>query len=332
MDLLSDVLRVIRLTGSVFFTARLSPPWAFRSPAAAPLARSLGLRTGTLAHFHILVEGACTIRLEGGEPLRLTSGNMIVFPRGDAHVLASREGLEPRPLSVLLERTRGEGVPTVEYGRGPEAALFLCGYLHCDQRFNPLVGALPRLLLAGSGGEVRTERGAYVPPAGGEGEPGWLEGTLRYAVEEARSRRPGSPAMLARLAELLYVEVLRRYSERLPDGETGWLAAVGHRDVGRALRLLHAEPERKWTVEELARAVGLSRSALAESFRRVVGQPPMAYLTAWRMQVAQRLLLDGGLSPGQVARRAGYGSERAFHRAFKRSLGETPVRWREANR
>ncbi len=158
---------------------------------------------------------------------------------------------------------------------------------------------------------------------------GWLASTLRHTIEEADGTHPGSFTMLARLTELLYVEVLRRYMQHLPSGETSWLAGVKDPEVGRALRLLHAQPERQWTVEDLAREVGVSRSGLAQRFTELAGEAPMRYLTGWRIQLAKHLILQAYLPIAEVADRVGYESEAAFSRAFKRHVGEPPVAWRK---
>lgn len=333
MDALSDVLRVVRLSGGVFFHAHLAGPWAFRSPAPAQLAPVLGARADCLALFHILVEGRCWIGLDGREPLPLEAGSVVVLPHGDAHLVASRPDLEPKPLAVLLSAAEGDGIPQVAYGQGGELARFVCGYLHCDQRFNPLIGALPKLLIAArcSDAVLADPAPAELAAASADEADPWLALTLRHMAEEAEQERPGGDAVLARTAELLYVEILRRYAWQLPETGTGWLAGVRHREVGHALRLLHAYPGRRWTVTMLAREVGLSRSALAERFQAIVGEPPMSYLGNWRMQLAQRLLQDPALSIAQVAKRVGYGSAVAFHCAFRNRVGQPPGRWREAS-
>lgn len=329
MDLLSDVLDVIRLTGGVFFTARLCSAWSFRSPPGVELARSLGLRPGCVSVFHILAAGHCFVELEGLDPVEVEPGTIILLPHADEHVLASRPDLEPTPLTRLLTHISAERVLSVKYGRGEETGRLVCGYLACDQRFNPLVGALPTLLIA-------SPRHAMVVAGPGEqarhlaptAEAGWMDTVLQHTIQEAESDRPGSPAMLARLSELMFMGILRQYVDLLPDGATGWLAAVRHPEVGRALRLLHREPQRSWTVEELARAVHLSRSALGQRFTETVGEPPMHYLAGWRMQLAKQLLAQPELSVAQVAARVGYHSEVAFHRAFRRHVGRTPATWR----
>jgi AraC-like DNA-binding protein len=198
-------------------------------------------------------------------------------------------------------------------GGGPDRAGIICGFLGCDARpFNPLLAALPRVLHArvveGGGGALRT--------------------FIDAAVREAGARRPGGESVLARLSELMFVEVVRSHLEALPAGGTGWLAGLRDEYVGRALALLHQRPEHPWTLEELARGVALSRSSLAERFTQLVGQPPMQYLARWRMQVAAGLLSRGSASVAQVADEVGYASEAAFSRAFKKTVGVPPAAWR----
>lgn len=333
MDVLSDVLRVVRLTSAVFFTARFSSPWSIESPPPDQLARSLRLRAESIALFHVLVEGQCWISMDGHASLRMEACDVIIFPHADPHVMSSHMGARPLPISTLLPSQSSEEIPQLDYGGGGEATRFVCGFLHCDQRFNPLIGALPTMLCvrgrdsAGQGGpsEVETAKRLGVVLLDAEG---WLASTLRHTIEEAGGTHPGSSAMLVRLTELLYVEVLRRYMQQLPSGHTGWLAGVKDPEVGQALRLLHARPERQWTVKVLAHEVGVSRSGLAQRFTELTGEAPMRYLTGWRIQLAKHLILQVGLSIAEVADRVGYESEAAFNRAFKRHVGEPPVAWR----
>ncbi|MEX2584058.1 MAG: AraC family transcriptional regulator [Gemmatimonadota bacterium] len=333
MDILSDVLRVIRLTGAVFFTARFSAPWSLASPASTALAPMLGKRADCISLFHILVEGECWFSLEGHAPVRVETGAVVVIPHGDAHVMGYHPDCASVPIESILTPSENGEIPHVEHGGGGEEARFVCGYLHGDHRFNPLIGALPRLLVvsAGASGDEAADVGDEFPVRSSTSDH-WLEMTLDRAVEEADARRPGSPAMLSRLTELLYLEVLRRHMQQLPEGQTGWLAGVRDPQVGRALRLLHEQPERKWNTEDLGRAVGLSRSALGQHFTTLVGDPPMRYLTGWRMQLAQHLLLTPRQSITSIAASVGYESDVAFSRAFKRHTGVPPATWRRQAR
>lgn len=161
-------------------------------------------------------------------------------------------------------------------------------------------------------------------------DPGaaWLISTVHHGVEESGQRRAGTDAVLAKLSELLFLEAIRRYLESLPAGEQGWLAGLRDPYVSRALALLHREPARGWTVDELGRETGLSRSALADRFATLIGEPPMQYLTRWRLALAARALAEERAPVGRVAERVGYESEAAFNRAFKREFGLPPAAWR----
>jgi AraC family transcriptional regulator, alkane utilization regulator len=329
MDVLSDVLRVVRLTSAVFFTARLSSPWSIASPPSDHLVRILRLRAESIALFHVLVEGQCWISMDGHAPLKMEARDVIIFPQGDPHVMCSHIDATPQPISSLLPPQGLDEIPRLDHGGGGNATRFVCGYLHCDQRFNPLIGALPPMLcVRGRDGAERGETPLRSDVAWIDAD-GWLASTLAHTIEEADGMRSGSSAMLARLTELLYVEVLRRYMQQLPSGHRGWLAGVKDPEVGRALRLLHANPKHQWTVEDLAREVGVSRSGLAQRFTQLTGEAPMRYLTGWRIQLAKHLILQADLSIAEVADRVGYESEAAFNRAFKRHVGTPPVAWRK---
>ena len=337
VDVLSDTLRVVRLAGAVFLNAWIRGPWAIVSPPAAQLALYLDLPTDCVALFHMLVEGDCWIALEGHSPMHLSAGDVIIFPRADQHVMGSALSIHPQPMATLLPPGPLEGIAQIEAGRAGQATRFVCGFLHCDQRFNPLLGALPGLLLVradhpadattapgATGNRTDTAAADIVPIAAGD----WLAMMLRHAVEEADSLQPGHAVMLGRLTEILFVEVLRRYMQQLPAAQRGWLAGVRDPVVGQTLRLLHAHPQRAWTVEELASTVAVSRSTLADRFALLVGEPPMRYLAAWRIQLAQSLLRQSQLSVAEVALRVGYEAEAAFNRAFKRHVGQPPAAWR----
>ena len=333
MDVLSDTLRAVRLAGAVFFTARLSSPWSIQSPPARDLAQFLCLPSECVTLFHVLVEGRCQIALLDHTTVELESGDVVILPRAAEHVMASDQRTNPVPFGALLPPLTGERLPVLAAGGSGAITRFVCGYLHCDQQFNPLMGALPEVLVVrgrGHGAEQMVAGNGASPrdcvAVIGSGE--WLATTLRYTIEEADAAGPGSTVMLGRLAEILFVEVLRRYMRELPDTEHGWLAGVKDPVVGQALRLLHANPERDWTVEELARDIAVSRSTLADSFTALIGEPPMRYLTRWRMQLAQDLLRHTSASIAMVAERVGYASEAAFNRAFKRHTGQPPASWR----
>jgi AraC family transcriptional regulator, alkane utilization regulator len=334
MDVLSDVLRVVRLSGAVFFTAEFTSPWAVQSPSSDSLAAMVLPEAECVAIFHVLVEGDCWVECRDCPPVRMESGDVIIFPHGDQHEMGSHRGAKAVPIASLLPRGQFQDLPRFSHGGGGNISRFICGYLHCDQRFNPLIGALPTMLLVHSrDGYVAVEAGAgdgkrlpNVAPA----VESWLASTLRYTINEARSSRPGNVTMLGRLTELMFVEILRQYMEQLPEGQTGWLAGLNDPQVDKTLRLMHEDPARSWTMEELARSAAISRSALAQRFTDLIGSSPMHYLAGWRIQLARQMLRDGTHSIPDVAARVGYESEAAFNRAFKRFVGAPPGAWRRA--
>jgi AraC-like DNA-binding protein len=314
-DPLSDVLRAVKLTGAVFFDVEAFAPWAGATPPGPAIAAKMLPGVQHLISYHVVAEGECWATLLDGPPAtRLGAGDVVVFPHGDAHVLASEPGARATPDVAFYASVSRRPLPVRLGGDGPRGARLVCGYLGCDTRpFNPLVAGLPRLL--------------HVPSAGAEAD--WVGQIARAALAESRRPRPGGESVLARLSELMFVEALRRHIDALPEERTGWLAGLRDEFVGHALAVLHERVDHPWTLEELAAEVALSRSALTERFTRLVGEPPIQYLTRWRMQVAAGLLEEGA-KVAAVAREVGYGSEAAFSRAFKKMVGTPPGNWREA--
>ena len=315
MDALSEVLRVVRLNSAVFFNARFSAPWCFASPDATSVMQTLHPGAERLVIFHLLTEGECRVEVEGAPPGVLRAGEIIVFPHGDAHLMASAPDVLPAPPADLPSLLR-RGPRELRFGGGGAATRFICGYLSCDPRLcRPILNALPRVLTV----SLR-----------GQDEPGWLESSIRYAVGEAAASRPGGAGVLAKLSEVLFIETLRLYVEQLPPEHTGWLAGVRDRVVGKALAAMHARPAHSWTVETLAGECNISRSVLAERFTHFVGQSPMHYLTRWRMALAAGMLRTSSLSITHVAQDVGYETDPAFSRAFRREFGVPPAAWRGA--
>jgi AraC-like DNA-binding protein len=319
-DLLSDVLRAVRLTGAVFFVVEASAPWVMELPDGASLAPSLRAGGQNVISYHVVTRGACWAALASGEPVALDAGDVLVFPRGDAYLMSiARDGrggpTRDEILTFMREMSAGR-LPFVinEGGGGTERLDLVCGFLGCDMRpFNPLFSTLPPVL--------------HLRAAFGAGDDA-LTRLIELTIAESRDHRPGGDAVRVRLSELMFVEVVRRYLATLPAGERGWLAALHDDVVGRALALLHARPAEPWTLDGLAHDIGTSRSVLAERFTEFVGQPPMQYLTHWRMQMAARRLDDPSAKVVSVALEVGYESEAAFSRAFKRIAGVSPSRWR----
>ena len=331
MDVLSDVLRVVHLSGAVFFTAEFSSPWAIESPNPKLLTSVVLPEAECVVLFHVLVDGECRIECEGHPGTTMESGDVIVFPHGQRHTMRSHVSATTTPLGVVFSQGTADELPQVRFGGGGRPSRFICGYLNCDQRFSPLVEALPTMLLVRrrddySGVEAIDASGirrTVVPQGSGT----WLGTTLKFTINEAKAARPGNGAMLGRLTELMFVEILREYMHSVPAAQGGWLAGLNDPHVGKALRLLHENPGRDWTVDELAREVAVSRSVLAQRFTELVGEAPMHYLANWRMQLAKQLMREGRRNIQEVATRVGYDSEAAFNRAFKRATGIPPATW-----
>jgi AraC-like DNA-binding protein len=316
-DALSDVLKTVRLTGATFFDVVGRAPWVAESPSRDMILPKILPGAGHLIAYHVITEGKCFASIVGEEAITVEAGEVIVFTKGDPHVMSSSPGMRADPLPPdALDGLSGSQLPFyLNYGSdGPVAAKLVCGYLACDARpFNPLLDNLPRVIKSGD-------------PRGND--PGWLGQFIRLATAESTDRRAGGESVLAKLSELMFIEVIRRHLAALPPEQAGWLAGVRDPFVGKALSLLHGAPAQDWTIEELAKRVGLSRSVLAERFSDLVGMPPMQYLANWRMQIATGLLSGGNRNIATVAAEIGYASEAAFSRAFKKMLGVPPSDWR----
>lgn len=335
MDVLSDVLRVIRLQGALFFSTRFTSPWAFDALPAARLARLMQTRAESISLFHIFIEGECWISLENGEPFLLEKGCGVIFPHSPVHQMCSSPGLtRAKPFDSLLPLFEGDIVPNITYGGKGALTRFICGYLECDYRFNPLLGALPSVIVISPPGSSLLNHISEDGPIQKSNViitdyNDWLGTTLSYIIKETEKKDPGCSTIISRLTELLFVETLRRYMQQLPAGQQGWLAGVNDPQVGRVIRFMHEQPGEKWTVEKLARSAGVSRSALASRFTELIGESPMQYLTNWRMQVAKSMMKQSEQSFAEIAAQVGYNSDVAFSRAFKRLVGQTPARWKE---
>lgn len=316
-DVLSDVLRAVHLTGAVFFDFTLTSPWVAEAPPAREIAAAVMPGAQRVIEYHLIAKGEGFGQVVGGEPIRLREGDLILFPRGDAHVIASEPGLRAKP-DWGWYRRGSAGLPIVheQGGGGPARARMICCFLGLDERpYNPLVAALPAVI--------------HIRAGDSKVDTGWLGTLMRMAVSESSRARAGSENVLSRLSELMFVEAIRHHAEVLPQAQTGWLAGLRDPVVGRALAALHGETTHPWTVETLARRAGVSRSVLAERFSEMVDQSPMQYLALWRMQLASRRLAEGD-TVGAAASAVGYESEAAFSRAFKKLVGESPSRWRRA--
>jgi len=324
IDTLSEVLRSVRLRGAVFYYLGFGHEWAVEAPPAKEIAGAVIPGAEHVMEYHVITKGSGWAAIVGEPPVRLETGDIAMFPHGDTHVLSSAPGIRPTPMDpewVYATRDDPKPIPIVfhtltqfSYGEPvPESPTNVaCGFLGCDLRpFNPLIATLPRLL--------------HLPAAG---DGAWISQVMRQAVDASQNKRPGGDAVLERISEMMFVDAVRRYVERLPDSSTGWLAGLRDRHVGRALTLIHEDPARAWTIDALADEIALSRSAFYERFVRLIGQPPMQYLTQWRMQAAANLLRHSHAPVASIALDVGYESEAAFARAFKRLVGTPPASWR----
>jgi AraC-like DNA-binding protein len=318
MDALSDVLKSVRLEGAVYLNAEFTAPWCIRGELGLTSVRERLAAAQHVAFFHFLTEGACKVRLiDGTEVLEARAGDLVLFPQEGKHLMGTDLHLAPMQGQASIEALPGAPeVFQMRHGGGGEATRFICGYLSLSQSvFRPLLEALPKVLCI---------------PLGDGPAAGLVRELLRAGVRESLAERPGGQSMLAKLADLLFVEAMRRYMEGLPPGGKGWLAGVRDPHVGRALALLHGAPAEPWTVDDLAQKVALSRSSLAERFASLVGEPPMQYLTRWRLALAAQRLREGREPLIRIAERSGYESEAAFNRAFKREFGVPPASWRRS--
>jgi AraC-like DNA-binding protein len=316
-DVLSDVLRTVRLTGAAFFDVAAAAPWVAEQPPREMILPKILPGAGHLIAYHLITEGHCFANLVGGEPIGLAAGEIIVFTKADPHVMASSPGMRADPVAPgALNAATGSQLPfLLNYGSdGPVSAKLICGWLACDAHpFNPLLDSLPPVIKA------EGLKGGATP---------WLGEVMRLAITESANRRPGGETVLARLSELLFIEVVRRHLEALPKEQAGWLAGLRDPFVSKALALMHGAPAQNWTIEELGKKVGLSRSLLAERFADLVGMPSMLYLAKWRMQIAAGLLSSSNAGIAAIADATGYGSEAAFSRVFKKLVGMPPSAWR----
>lgn len=318
MDVLSDVLQAVRLTGAVYFDMDAGAPFVGESPGTAAIAAAVMPGAEHVISFHAVMSGSCWAALGDNAlpPVQLNAGDVVVFPDGAPNVVSSRPGLRGQPDMAMYYRPIKENLPfaVVHGGAGDERTRFICGYLGCDARpFNPLLSALPRMICA-----RKPDNGSS-----------WATDLFPRAIAEGASRRAGGETVLAKLSEAMFVEVIRDHLETLPDDARGWISGLRDAQIGGALGLIHASPKEEWTLGRLAHDVGMSRTAFATRFIHYVGVPPMQYLARWRLQLAGRLLERPEVSIAQAGAEVGYETEAAFNRAFKKFVGIPPGAWRK---
>ncbi|HTN49245.1 MAG TPA: AraC family transcriptional regulator [Burkholderiaceae bacterium] len=320
MDALSEILSGIRLSGTAFIDAELSAPWSVQTPSAAAIARRLAPRAARIIPYHFIAEGTCSVRVLD-RTLGVAAQEVICFPHGDVHQIASSADVRPEPVTAeaLIGLTRAEEVSRVQYGGGGITTRIVCGFFAFESELSDrIVAPLPSVLKF----RVGADSAALLLP-----------GAVRESrLRAAHDAKPGTHAVLCKLSELLFVEAVRSYVETLEDPAAGWFAALKDRHVSAALALMHGRPERPWTLERLAASIGASRSTLADRFVRILGQAPMQYLSQWRLQLAADALAFSHRATKSIASDAGFGSPAAFSRAFKREFGASPARWRARTR
>ncbi|MFD2262831.1 AraC family transcriptional regulator [Lacibacterium aquatile] len=310
-DVLSSLLSRIRLSGSLQFCFMPSGDW---QTDGVPAMSRLAARANGAMPFHVVVEGECWLKMDGIEA-SLEAGDVVLFPFGTGHQLGSgSNGRLVLPTRDLPPKPWRD-IPMLRYGEEQRPSRLLCGYLQCDTLgFAPLRDALPTLI------HVRTR---------GANDLSWMSATISQMVAEVDRPRAGGVAMLGRLTEILFIEILRhRMTTAKTPGDRGWLAALADPALTRCLSLLHAAPDQDWSIEALALASGLSRSSLSERFRIVLNTSPIRYLRDWRLYLASQSLLSADQSITAIAYQAGYATEAAFSRAFSRCFGSPPAAWR----
>src|SRR5262245_11419009 len=277
MDAFSEILSGIKLRGAVFFSAEFSAPWGFTTPMPKLLAAKVAPDAEHLVLYHLLIEGGAFVEMEDGKSVVLVPGDIVIFPHGNQHNMSSGKSVRPPfPNYGVTPKIKGRDLSPLRAGGGGAVSRFVCGYMTCDPHLSrPILNGLPPVFKV----NVRADSSGH-----------WLETSILHLVEEAVSGRVGSEAMLAKLSEALFVDTLRRYVDSLPDHQNGWLAGARDPVVGRSLALLHGRVAHPWTIADLADEVGISRSALVERFSRYLAEPPMTYLTRWRLQLAAESL------------------------------------------
>lgn len=314
MDALSDVLRVMRLRGGVYLHGEFSDPWCLSVQADPRSCAPFLGETAYVIPYHFVVEGRMRVRVGNGPDIDMGPGESVLFPHNDIHLMGSDLSRPPLQGRDYVQDPMDGRLMSMVLGEGGTRTRIVCGFLGAqDVHANPIVAALPSVLHFDMG---KDSAGA------------WVRSSFQYAAEQIAEGRAGSGVMMSKLSEMLFIDAVQRYTEMLPEEQTGWLAGLRDSYISRALALLHARVAEPWTVETLCREVGLSRSALAERFGRLLGMPPMQYLANWRIHVAAQELVNSSKSIPHIAQEVGYESGASFTRAFKRVMEGPPAAWR----
>lgn len=295
-DVLSEVLTLIRLRGELVYTALLGEPWGLQFPAGP-------------AHFHFVERGEAWITPAGEKPVRIKQGDLVLLPLGKGHVVTDTMKSPVEDIGTVAAQHFNRDELILRHGGDGAAAHLVSGFFSLEGSPLPaIMSALPPLILI---------------PRGDSGAPPWLEAISHFLVAEAQQPNPGSSLMISRLIDLLVIRTLRSWAAAEAN-RTGWLGGLGEERIGRVLSAMHADPFQRWTVQSLAEVAMMSRSIFAERFVAAVGEPPLRYLSRWRLTIAADLLRGGGLKVTEAAYRCGYASDAAFSRAFKAHFGYAP--------
>lgn len=307
-DPLGEVLHLLRMRGAFYCRTEVSDPWALEMPEVAD---SLS--------FHVVTSGSCWLEVPDADPVELRPGDLALVPHGKGHVLVSAPGVGPAGrVDQLPQRYLGEHYSVLTYGGGGATSRLICGVVSFDEpAARALVRTLPSVI--------------HVSATSGPG-PTSVHDTVRLMSSELADLRPGGETVTTRLADILVVQAIRTWLAHEPAARTGWLGALHDERIGSALVAIHRNPGDDWTLERLARAASMSRSAFAARFTELVGEPAMTYVTRWRMTIAYTRLQEGTTTVSHLAADLGYRSDAAFTRAFARVTGETPGSVRRANR
>jgi AraC-like DNA-binding protein len=314
MDALSDVLRLVDLTGGVFMDAEFTEPWSVSGKVAPELCLPYMVEPEYVVSFHYVVEGAFILTLQDGASWNVRADELVMLPHNDLHVFGSAGGLTSIGVGALMQKPGVASVSRIVYGGGGPRTRMVCGFLGGNAQLHPLLANLPPVLTL-----------ELAPLPSGD----WMGRTFAYAARTLANDDPGAATVMTKMSELLFVEAVRRYLAALPREKTGWLAGLRDPAIGRALSLMHARLNEGWTADALAREVNLSRSTFADHFNALIGVPPMRYLFNWRMQVARQKLRKTRRTIAEIAFEVGYESEVAFTRAFRREFGLPPATWRK---
>ena len=313
-DPLSDVLQSVRLTGGVFLDAKFTAPWCVAAQITPQVCTPFLAGLVQVIGYHVVLQGSMLVALDGEPPIKLRAGEIILLPRNDVHTMASDKGVAPVSAADLMQQSPEGGLLKIRHGGGHEPTSIICGFLGTQDSFNPLLATLPRILRLDISKAASRD---------------WVETSVRFAAAELIRGRLASSDVMSRLSEVLLVEAVREYIATLGDRDQGWLRGLSDPNIGRALALIHGDVAASWSVDQLAREVGLSRSAFTDRFSQLIGMPPIRYLTVWRLEIAKRHLRGSRKSIPQIAVAVGYESEEGFRRAFKREFEIWPAEWRD---